>query len=53
VDPTDEVVTHDVAVGQEGSPVVTASVEDRNGLVVADDDQIDVGDLGVAGFAIG
>ena len=53
VDAADEVGAVDVAVGQQGAAVEAAAEEDGDLVVVADDDQVDAGDQGVGGLAVG
>lgn len=47
VDAADEVVALDMAVGQQGSSMVAATVEDRNTVLETHDDEIDISDQGV------
>ena len=47
VDPAVEVVALDPTVGEQGPAMVTAAEEDGDLIIVADDDQVDVGNQGV------
>jgi hypothetical protein len=52
VDAADEVLAVDVAVGQEGTAVQAPSVQHRDLVPVADDDEIHLADEGVRGLAV-
>ena len=52
MDAADEVLAVDVAVGQEGTAVQAPSVQHRDLVPVADDDEIHLADEGVRGLAV-
>ena len=52
VDAADQVVASDGAVGEQGAAMQAAPVEDRDVVVVADDDEVYVGYQRVGGLAV-
>jgi hypothetical protein len=52
VDSAKQVVSFDVAITHQSRPVKTASKQNRNVVVVADDNQVNLARKRVGGFAI-
>ena len=52
VDAADQIVAIDMAIGQQGATVQAAAVEYRDGLVMPDDDEIDLADQRIGGLPV-